>query len=398
MSRIGLTGEFYLRWYHHAMIEALRPEWVDTGEMLAEVADLCARSARFSLDTEADSLHSYFHKVCLVQVTTAGRHFLVDPLALTPAELRPLWQVVACDETSVVMHGADYDLRVLDRDHGVRFSRLEDTQIMAQLLGLSRTGLAALLQEELGIKLDKRFQRADWGRRPLPEGCPEYAAADTAFLDNLAMRLRQRLEELGRWPWALEEFDRLMAVRFAAAEPDPLAFERIKGARRLKGAARNRLFTLFTWREGLARDKDLPPFKIVGPSQLLAAAELAPANLDELSRISGLGPRFVRRWGHRVLTCLKTPEQAPDRPRPNPSQPLSATEKKQLNDLLKARDAVAENLGLGPSLLCPRAQATAVTRLKGAQITDADLAAAGVNGWRLEQLGDTFLTIIRKAS
>jgi len=133
------------------MSESLQPTWVDTPDGVKEVADLCARSDRFALDTEADSMHSYFHKVCLIQVTADDRNMVVDPLALEPEDIEPLWEVVGDPAVPVLMHGADYDLRVLDRDFGAEIRGLEDTQIMARLLGEERTGLAVLIEREAGV-------------------------------------------------------------------------------------------------------------------------------------------------------------------------------------------------------------------------------------------------------
>ncbi len=251
----------------------LRPEWIESAEGLRRAADVCGAKGFLALDTEADSMHSYFHKVCLIQVTADGRHMVIDPLAITADDLGPLLRVVADPAVPVLMHGADYDIRVLDRDYGARVHGLQDTQIMALLLGEEKTGLAALLEKELGVQLDKRHQRADWGRRPLTRSQVAYAAADTAYLESLVALLRGRLEELGRWSWAVEEFRSLEQVRYSAPEPDPLAFERVKGARALRGEARDRLFTLHGWREGMAQALDVPPFKVLGNHQLMFLAE-----------------------------------------------------------------------------------------------------------------------------
>ena len=102
------------------MPDGPRPLWIDRKDTLADLAARCRAAGRFALDTEADSLHSYFHKVCLVQVTVRGEHAVIDPLALGADDLLPLWDVCGDRKISVVMHGADYDVRILDRDHDVR--------------------------------------------------------------------------------------------------------------------------------------------------------------------------------------------------------------------------------------------------------------------------------------
>ncbi len=376
------------------MPQELRPVWIDTAEGVRNAAELCSANGIFALDTEADSMHSYFHKVCLIQVTAAGRHLVIDPLALEPSDLAPLWKVVGDPSTPVLMHGADYDVRILDRDYGARVHGLRDTQIMAQLLGEEKTGLAALLDKELDVRLDKRYQRADWGRRPLKAAQLTYAAADTAYLLELTDRLRSRLEELGRWGWAEEEFRTLERVRHAAAAPDPVAFERLKGARALRGADRDRLYSLHQWRDREARALDVPPFKILGNRQLMLLAQEPPADLAELGKTEGIGPRAVRRWGRELLHRLDRPQRAPERvpiPRAAKVEPVVH---RRIKRLLAARDAKSLELGLQGGLLCPRGCVDAVATRAPVCSTVDDLTDAGLTGWRLEVLSDGFLAAL----
>lgn len=376
------------------MAQELRPQWIDTVDGVREAAAFCRAAGLLALDTEADSMFSYFHKVCLIQVTADGRSMVIDPLALEAADLEPLWMVVGDPAVPLLMHGADYDIRVLDRDYGARIRGLQDTQIMAQLLGESKTGLAALLEQELGVRLDKKHQRADWGRRPLTRSQVAYAAADTAFLGELAGLLRSRLVSLGRWTWAEEEFRNLETVRFTAPEPDPLAFERLKGARALRGAARDRLFTLHGWREGAAQELDLPPFKVLGNQQLTALAEQPPGDLGALGEVQGVGPRAVRRWGLELLRLLQCPDPAPQRTAQSRTPQLPAPIRRRMQRLTVVRDGKAAELGLQPGLLCPRVIIDAVAEHQPPSRSLTDLEAAGLEGWRLEVLGPSFLEAI----
>jgi ribonuclease D len=376
------------------MSDDLHPVWVDTSDCLARVVDRCASADRFALDTEADSMHSYFHKVCLIQVSVAGRHFIVDPLALDPDHLQPLWHVVEKPTTTVLMHGADYDLRVLDRDYGARVHGLLDTQVMAQLLGEEKTGLAALLAKELGVELDKKYQRADWGRRPLPAAQLAYAAADTAHLGPLSDRLRRRLEAVNRWAWAVEDSVALESVRHAANEPDPYAFERIKGARALRGVQRDRLFTLFQWREEVAQALDVPPFKVIGNKPLLHLATEPPVDVAALRAVDGIGPRALRRWGRDLMRRLHRPDDAPERrPARRPTVLDNAT-RQRVKRLAEVRDEVAGELGLSGGLLCPRACIEQLATHSGGRARVRDLERSGLSGWRLEVLGERFAAVL----
>jgi ribonuclease D len=375
------------------MIEDLNPIWVDTSEGVKAAAEAAETEGHLALDTEADSLHSYFHKTCLIQVTAGDGNFVIDPLALEPDSLTPLWRVVEDPDVPVLMHGSDYDIRVLDRDYDVRIRGLVDTQIMAQVLGEPKTGLAAMLDKELEVVLDKRHQRADWGRRPLKPSQIAYAAADTAFLEPLAVRLRERLRAMGRWEWAEEDFLRLEQVRHRSVEPDPLAFERVKGVRALRGRARDRVFGLFQWRDREAQRLDIPPFKVLGNRQLVALAETAPESREKLEGIDGLGPRFVHRWGEMILKIVNRPQGAPQRVRRTRQPDLSAAEVRRVKLLSAARDEVAAELGLEPGMVCPKACVTAVASRSPRCASSADLQDAGLDGWRLEVLSEKLLEV-----
>lgn len=376
------------------MFDDLDPIWVDTAEGVAAAAQAARAAGWLALDTEADSLHSYFHKTCLVQLTASGANFIIDPLALAAGDLDPLWRVVEDPDIPTLMHGSDYDIRVLDRDYETRIRGLVDTQIMAQMLGEPKTGLSALLEKELGLTLDKKHQRADWGRRPLTASQIVYAAADTAYLEDLARRLRRRLEDLGRWGWAVEEFRRLEQVRHRPAEPNPLAFERVKGVRALRGRARDRAFSLFQWRERQAQELDIPPFKVLGNKPLVEMAENPPKDKGRLAKVNGLGPRFVRRWGDRILGTVRQPDPAPPWKRmPRQSEPGADAVKRQKR-LAAVRDRVASELGIEPGLVCAKSCLLAVASHQPKCASRADLETAGLGGWRLEVLGSGFLEVL----
>lgn len=376
------------------MLNDLNPIWVDSPDGVEAAAAASRAAGWLALDTEADSLHSYFHKVCLIQLSADGGNFVIDPLALESGGLAPLWEVVEDPNVPVLMHGSDYDIRVLDRDYDTRIRGLVDTQAMAQVLGEPKTGLAALLEIEEGVVLDKRHQRADWGERPLTRSQVTYAAADTAFLGSLAAKLRARLKELGRWEWAQEEFHKLEQVRHNPVEPNPLAFERVKGVRSLRGDARDRAFSLYEWREGEAQKLDVPPFKVLGAQTLVTLAEDPPEKVTELAKVTGIGPRFIRRWGGRVMQAITQPERAPQWMR-GPRQPETAPAVvRRMKRLAVVRDEVAAELALEPGLVCPKSCALAVASHEPWCADTADLRAAGLTGWRLDLLGPRFIAVL----
>src|SRR3954451_11927981 len=178
-------------------------KWIAKQQAFDEMIDRIVTQPVIAVDTEADSLHSYFDKVCLIQISVPGEDLVVDPLR--KLDLRRFGEVLADRGIVKILHGADYDLRILNRDFGFTPANLIDTMICAQLLGYEAIGLAALLERHFALKLDKSHQRADWAQRPLPRDMLAYATTDTRHLVELADKLRAELEALGRWEWALEE-------------------------------------------------------------------------------------------------------------------------------------------------------------------------------------------------
>jgi ribonuclease D len=319
-----------------------------------------------ALDTEADSFHRYHEKVCLIQLSFGGRDALVDPLE--GGDPRPLGPLVASPGIRKVLHGADYDLRILNRDFGFEFSGLFDTQPAARLLGERAFGLAALLESYLGVRLDKRQQLADWSRRPLTPQMQAYAAEDTRHLLQLAEVLERELVRAGRLAWAQEEFRRLEALRWRE-ERNGEPWRRIKGISRLDRRSLAVVRALHAVRDSEARDRDRPVFRILRDEVLIELARRRPARQEDLLAIPGFprsraaGPQATR-WLTAVAEAMDLPEQAlPEvqrgvRVRPNPIR------ESRVKALQAKRDALAARLGVDPSLVATRAMLEAAVDLR----------------------------------
>lgn len=333
--------------------------WVDSDEQLEQLCRQAKKAGVVALDTEADSFHSYQAKICLIQLSFAGRQALIDPLALSREGLNPLGEVLADQAVRKVVHGADYDLRMLQKDFGFFVKNLADTQAAAQVLGEKQTSLAALMDKELGVRLVKDFQRANWALRPLDVEMRAYAAADTCYLEKLLERFIQRLREVGRIAWWQEECAHLEQVIYQPPAPDPWAFLRIKGARQLPPEALGRLAVVWQFRERIARDLNVSPFRILSHETLLRFAKEGPRNLQALKNIPGVPRGFARRWGRELLRLLERSE-ALSLPEPLPRGVLDRSTERKVAKLRKVRDAVAQELGLEPGFLAPRATLEAV--------------------------------------
>jgi len=358
-----------------------RPDEVAEG-----LAGLAAETV-VALDLEADGLHSYRAKVCLVQATAGGRTLILDPLA-APGALSGLVPVLEDPGRLKVFHGGDFDVRQLKALLGCRVRGLFDTMIVAQLLGRPRVGLAALLEEEFGVVLDKRFQRADWSRRPLPPPMLAYAALDTAHLPALRDRLGARLAELGRLAWAEEEFGLLEEVEPAAPRA-PRSVD-LKGAGRLAPRQLAVLQELLEERERIAEARDRPPFKVL-PGELLIAWALAPpATRSDVLATPGASPRMPAPVADAVVEAarrgLALPEASWPRPERRRREPLEPRQEQRLRRLREARAAASGRLAIEPGLLASTATLERIARAEPAAAADA--LRQLLKRWQLEAVGE----------
>jgi ribonuclease D len=207
--------------------------------------------------------------------------------------------MLADPKIEIVFHDADFDLRLLDRDLHFKVVNVFDTRIGAQFVNEPAVGLAALLSKHLGVKLDKKFQRADWSARPLSPEMITYAAMDTRYLPQLRDILRARLSEIERLDWMQEEFQLLERIRWATRGNGKDAYLKLKGARALKGRPLAVLRELYRWRDRTARRVDRAPFRILNNEPLLALAKSPPANLEALGSLRGIGRETVSRNGRQ---------------------------------------------------------------------------------------------------
>ena len=247
------------------------PDMVETPEALRAWAGHVAGCTEVALDTEANSMHAYREETCIMQLTAGGRSAIVDVLAVQG--LAPLREALARDDVEIVLHGGDYDITVLTRDHDFRFTHVFDTMIAATLLGDERVGLAALVEDHFGHKLEKRFQRADWGRRPLTAEQIDYLRRDTMYLPALRAHYGERLREKDLEEEAIIEFRRLATRKGTQAAFDEEGWRRIKGVRTLDDRGRAVMRRLYLWREARAEERNAPPFKVLAPAAMLAMAE-----------------------------------------------------------------------------------------------------------------------------
>jgi ribonuclease D len=367
------------------------------------VAEL-ARTRRLALDCEAAGFHRYSDRLCLLQLSTERDTWVIDPLAFDPSELlrRPLQDPAV----TVVMHGADFDLRLLRRDMGIHLHGLFDTQIAAQLLGEEILGLAGLLESRLGVRLSKKYQRADWAERPLLEPMLEYAADDTRHLMRLAERLREELRAAGRLEWAEEEFRALEDAAGGPIQPeepeDPVV--RIRGARHLSARQVTALREALAWRDEIARARDRAPFRVIAEEPLVEAVAAWPKSARDLLGIKGFPTRLAEEEGDALVRRLARVaaltdaelQPYPRGPRRGPARASPETE--ALAERLKTvRNRKADELRLPRGTLLSNAVVMEVARARP-RTMEALAQVEGMRRWKAEILGKEFLGSIRGAA
>ncbi|MGA0849125.1 MAG: ribonuclease D [Chthoniobacterales bacterium] len=336
---------------------------ISTPEHLADFTTRLDAHKVIGLDTEADSLHSYREKVCLVQVSSPDGCFLVDPLA-EGLDLSDFY--ASLTPHTIIIHGADYDLRLLGRHPAFDATDIFDTSIAARFLGLEQIGYAALVDKFFGVALCKASQRADWGRRPLPARMEEYALNDVRYLLPLAEILENRLRELGRWEWYLQSRDAMVRSAREPRERDMENAWRISGSSKLTPRESAVLRALWHWRESEASAWDRPTFHVISNDRMIDAARAAVAG--QKVDVHRMPPPRFNRMKDTLRAALELPEnewpvfEYERKPRPN------GAACRLFEQLRAQRDAVAKDLAIDPSLIASRQTLMSVASQNGARL------------------------------
>lgn len=373
-----------------------KPQLIASERDLAGLLDGLAREPVLAVDTEAASFHRHHDRIYLIQVSSRDHTAILDPLALP--DLSGFGELLANPKIEIVFHDADYDLRLFDHQYRFRAARIFDTRVAAEFLGEPGLGLAALLERHFGVRMDKRFQRADWSARPLSPEMLAYAAADTAHLVGLRDLMRQRLEDAGRRPWAEEEFEALCSVRWTTDPDREPGWLRIKGAKQFKPRELGVLREVYGWRNETASKLDRAEFRILGNEPMMAIAERKPTSVEELAEIKGIGQETLQRRGKAIVAAvsraLKLPEDALprlERPKRRPREPEFEA---RLARLKASRADITARLGLESGVAAPNALLEAVAR--AAPSTRKELAALPeIRRWQVEAFGSDLLAVLK---
>jgi ribonuclease D len=364
------------------------PIFIARPKSLERLVKELLREPVIAVDTEANGLYAYREQVCLIQFSTPKADYLVDTLALD--DLSSLANVFGDTKVEKVFHASEYDLIMLHKDFNFSFSRLFDTMIGARILGWPAVGLGSILEDQFGVKVDKKYQRANWGRRPIPDEMLRYAQLDTHFLLRLRDQIKSELKRKGRWQLAIEDFQRCSRINSHHHRNGHEGCWRISGAYDLDPQKAAILKELCLYRDKKARAADRPLFKVVSDKALLQIALTRPKTINELELIHGISKRQARWLGDGLLAAVERglvaePIHPKRKPRPD-HRYLDRVER-----LRRWRQRKARQLNVKSDVILPKDLLNTLADNNPGDIKDLAVIMESVP-WRLQEFGDEILS------
>ena len=369
---------------------------VDTQEDLAKLCRSLETENKIAVDLEADSMHHFTEKVCLIQIGSSRGVFIIDPLQTDRMDL--LAPVMADSSVEKVMHGSDFDIRSLDRDFGIRVANLFDTEIACKLLGVRERGLAALAKKYCNADLDKKFQKTDWTKRPLTDDKLSYCADDVAYLFRISDILKKSLLEKGRGEWVRQECEKQVRVRFEPNHDSPL-FLKFKGAGKMDSRTLTVLEYLLQMRMEIAEKKDLPLFKVMGTGSLSIMAWKKPVTKVMLKRSGALSGKQMSMYADQ---CIRAVKEALELPGPRlftypkiRGVRLSDIEQKRIKALKKMRTKKSAAMEIEEGVLLNNVLIAELAKANPARRKEV-FETENISPWQAELLADDILRALEK--
>ncbi|MEJ2154972.1 MAG: HRDC domain-containing protein [Desulfobacteraceae bacterium] len=370
-------------------------QYIDTHEALEAFVRQAHKADIIALDIEGDSMFHYQEKVCLIQMAANGQTVVIDPLMVK--DLTSIKPMLENADIPKVIHGADYDIRSIYRDFGITIANLFDTQLASMYMGWSETSLEAVVARHFGVELDKKYQKKNWSRRPLPDEMVAYAASDVTYLIPLAFHLTRELDQLGRLQWVTEECRLLCGVRPAKNNDGPM-FLKFKGAGRLEPGQLAVLEALLQMRNAIARQKDRPLFKVISNAALKKIALAMPTSLNQLKASRVLSDKQYDMYAKAVMEAVRNARRMPKDQLPvYPRQRSPRVPRKvpaRVKTLRAWRDAKAEELDLNAALLLNRALIKAIA-IENPATTTALAKVDGIHQWQVDAFGDAIIDTLQ---
>jgi len=362
-------------------------EFVDTPAGLDRLVSTIRDLDVLALDLEADSMYHFQDKVCLIQLATTRQIYIIDPIRLESIErLEPYF---SDRHIRKVFHGADYDIRSLFRDFDIVIHNLFDTELACRFLGIQQSGLDAVIQSFFQVKLEKKYQKKDWSKRPLPQDMINYAAKDVQYLLQLSDLLIKKLTKKKRLSWVQEECQLLSKVRPNTAHDAPL-FLNFRGAGKLNSRELAILEEILVWRRGVARNKDRPLFKILGNHLILRLVHKKPRSNQELIDSKTLSAKQCHMFGQQLLQAIERGFDTPDNCLPvyprRRAPRISEAAARKVGRLRNWKEAKAKNLCIDPALVLNKTQIMEIVRKKPIDVQDLN-NIDGLKAWQVREFG-----------
>ncbi len=381
---------------HSNLDHIAHPTVITAREHLEEVvAESFSRSPRLALDIESNGFYAYRERVCLLQVSTETEDFVIDPIAFS--DLSCLGPLLKDPRIEKIFHAGEYDVLCLKRDYGFTFTNLFDTMIANRLLGVKELGLAAAIEKHFGLKLSKKLQRADWGRRPLSTAQIRYAQMDTHFLMRLADIQKVQLLEKARMGDALEAFGELAALEPVRKVFDPEGYWKLAGREIMSGAQMACLKQLYLFREEQAASRDRAHFRVMADDLMVRLAKAMPENPDQLKQVKGMTPYLLQKFQSQVLKAIQRGKesepltQPPKRPRP---ERRDVREWRLFEELRQWRKGQATQEGVEPVVVLSSDALHEIARLAYAEPEGDPLR--GLSELKRQRYGAALLALIKK--
>lgn len=366
--------------------------YIDRQHQLDLAATELARASHLAIDTESSGYFTYQPELCLVQLSGADRHYLIDPLAgLNLAVLAPLFENPAITK---IFHAAQSDMVELRRAHPYVFRNLFDTMLASRMLGYEACSLGALVLRYCGVELEKREQKSNWKRRPLSRSQLDYAHLDTLYLAQLREKLQAEIDHWGLGEEFSEELERLTEVHANHEEkrPESDLWMRIGGALDLSPAERGVLRELVVLRERRARQENLAPFRIAANESILQLLRDPPRDLAALESRRGFHPSFLRKDGRRLLDAFRSAEPIGDDQLPE-REKLDPVAFAAMRRLKRWRTRIAEFRGMDPSMIVSNRTLQTLSEERPADLQQLQ-AMCLLTPWKLKHYGDHLLRVI----
>ena len=365
---------------------------VNNSETYQHMLAHLATQDTIAIDTESNSLHAYHERVCLIQLSSLTADFLVDPFVFD--NLDELGKLFSREDIQKVFHAGDYDIGCLKRDFDFTFHNIFDTMLAATALAEPNLGLAVLLEKYFDIVLDKKYQRANWGERPLKAEMLSYAQCDSHYLIPLRDTLLPQLEASNRLQLVLEEGEG-MARLVKPLEQHIEDIWRVKGAQDLSAEGLSLLDVLNHARELIASKRDVPPFKVFSDRALIEIAQTQPHYIQELSLLPSLPESQVRRYGSLLMQAIQNWRENPQKVNPRRNHRLSDAEMKRRDALSNWRKQAGLNEGLPSNAIISR---DLLERLAHPEFSDINELKQAMKyfPYRYERYGDAIFQVLER--